>query len=72
MLSPRSASHLAMLVLLGCALAGCSATVDQSTLLPALDEPAAVSVVMPSGYTREERVLSLPRLHASCERTAAQ
>ncbi|WP_168176466.1 alpha/beta fold hydrolase [Novosphingobium sp. PC22D] len=62
MMSPRSAGHLAMLVLLGCALAGCSATVDQSTLLPALDEPAAVSAVMPSGYTREERVLSLPRL----------
>lgn len=51
MLSPGSAGHLAMLVHLGCALAGCSATVDQSTLLPAHDEPAAVSAVMPGGLS---------------------
>ncbi len=50
---------LAPLVLLG----ACTATIDQSSLLPNLPEPVVAQVVEPlSGYTREERMLDLPGL----------
>lgn len=55
----HSSFALAPLMLLG----ACTATVDQSSLLPNLTEPTAVPVAEPlAGYAREERMLDLPGL----------
>jgi pimeloyl-ACP methyl ester carboxylesterase len=44
-------------------LGACTATIDQSSLLPNLTEPKVAQIVEPpAGYTREERLLDLPGL----------
>lgn len=55
----RPSFALAALMLLG----ACTATIDQSALLPKLAEPTGARVVEPpAGYAREERMLDLPGL----------
>ncbi len=50
---------LAPLMLLG----ACTATIDQSSLLPNLTEPKVAQIVEPpAGYAREERLVDLPGL----------
>lgn len=44
-------------------LTGCTATVDQSSLLPSIAEPAPVAApTPPDGYARDDRLLALPSL----------
>jgi pimeloyl-ACP methyl ester carboxylesterase len=46
-------------------LGACTATIDQSSLLPTLTAPTVAQVVEPpAGYAREERLLDLPGLGA--------
>lgn len=59
----RSSALHALPVLIGAiALGACTATIEQSSLLPTLPEPTASVVEPATGYSREDRMLALPDL----------
>lgn len=55
--TPRILALIGML-----ALGGCTATIEQSSLLPTLAEPTATTMEPLAGYRYEDRMLALPNL----------
>lgn len=46
------------------AVSGCTATIDQSSLLPTMQQPVTPAVAVLPGYVRQERMITLPDLGA--------
>lgn len=44
------------------ALSGCTATIEQSSLLPTMQEPVTPAVQVLAGYSRQDRIISLANL----------
>lgn len=60
--APPSPSRSLALTIALLTLGSCTATIEQSSLLPTLPEPTASPVKLVSGYNREDRMLALPDL----------
>lgn len=58
----RLASGLTILLIVPMVLGGCTVTVGSTSLLPKMQQPAAISVEPVDGYARQEQMLVLPDL----------